>query len=558
MLNIVLEIAIACAVLMLMALVVLGWGRLSQRILLPKKVGAGIAGDAMVNEIAANGWFGIAALIIMLGVTHLFMPIDGKASLVIVVIGLMGWLLVPPKTGIRITKLNLVIGIVIIILLIAKAMHVPDHPDSGLYHLDSIHWITSYAIVPGLGNLHGRLAFNQSYFLLAALANAGGYYDRGYAILNVLLTILSIVSIHHLLFSRDHGVRLASWGLLIGLLYHIAHPHFSSPAPDTAISFIQLGLVAYFIEWVNVSVERTGTNATTEQSLTLPLILSIGFIGITLKLSSLIYCLFIILITLSYSYYRQGKKSIPHLIILFYGIGGFIHIARSYITSGVPLYPSTFGAIKFDWSVPLDRVKHEADVVTAFARERVGPSESVLHGWEWLGAWWERIHLGPILLLWLITLSLIAGLFVHWRRISTWFIAVPWLASLVYWFVLAPDFRLFGALPTVGCALMLMIIGRLEIIKSLSLTKVQYIGIILIFIEVTGILIRRPPHFRGWEPYPQYTYQTKTLSSGLQGYYPLEVDDFCWVSPLPCLSTQTNKNVSLRVPPSLSHGFKVQ
>lgn len=39
------------------------------------------------------------------------------------------------------------------------------HYDSYLYHAQSIRWIEEYGVVPGLGNLHNRLAYNSSFFV---------------------------------------------------------------------------------------------------------------------------------------------------------------------------------------------------------------------------------------------------------------------------------------------------------------------------------------------------------------------------------------------------------
>src|SRR4029079_17401394 len=44
----------------------------------------------------------------------------------------------------------------------------PEYHDFGNYHLATIRWLTAQPIVPGLGNLHFRLGFNQSYFLYPA------------------------------------------------------------------------------------------------------------------------------------------------------------------------------------------------------------------------------------------------------------------------------------------------------------------------------------------------------------------------------------------------------
>ena len=43
------------------------------------------------------------------------------------------------------------------------------HYDTSLYHAQSIRWIEEYGVIPGLGNLHSRLAYNSASFCLSAL-----------------------------------------------------------------------------------------------------------------------------------------------------------------------------------------------------------------------------------------------------------------------------------------------------------------------------------------------------------------------------------------------------
>ena len=64
----------------------------------------------------------------------------------------------------------------------------PWHYDTGLYHLSAIQWAEAYRAVPGLGNLHYRLAYNSSHFLYGALwhAIAG---EQGFHFVNGLLLL---------------------------------------------------------------------------------------------------------------------------------------------------------------------------------------------------------------------------------------------------------------------------------------------------------------------------------------------------------------------------------
>jgi hypothetical protein len=73
-------------------------------------------------------------------------------------------------------------------------MLAPDNYDSGLYHLQSIRWDNTYPIVPGLGNLHERLAFNQSFFEFVAALNFQPYFGHGSALANSFLYLLGMAS----------------------------------------------------------------------------------------------------------------------------------------------------------------------------------------------------------------------------------------------------------------------------------------------------------------------------------------------------------------------------
>jgi hypothetical protein len=64
--------------------------------------------------------------------------------------------------------IKILIFIYFVLILFAAQLH-PTVSDTGLYHAQNIKWITNFKIVPGLGNLHGRFAFNNQSFLLEAL-----------------------------------------------------------------------------------------------------------------------------------------------------------------------------------------------------------------------------------------------------------------------------------------------------------------------------------------------------------------------------------------------------
>jgi hypothetical protein len=54
-----------------------------------------------------------------------------------------------------------------------RALGGPRNGDSGLYHVPTIVWHLATRLPPGLGNLAAPFAYNQSFFLWAALLDVG-------------------------------------------------------------------------------------------------------------------------------------------------------------------------------------------------------------------------------------------------------------------------------------------------------------------------------------------------------------------------------------------------
>ena len=72
------------------------------------------------------------------------------------------------------------------------------HVDTGLYHAQAIRWIEEYGVVPGLGNLHSRFAYNSAAFPLCAVYSmrwlGGSLFPEGMHAVQGFLALL--VGIH--------------------------------------------------------------------------------------------------------------------------------------------------------------------------------------------------------------------------------------------------------------------------------------------------------------------------------------------------------------------------
>ena len=118
-------------------------------------------------------WLGWAITLFLLQILNLFIAINIFSSVPFLMLGVIsaivffkneGWKQAASTSSWVYSVLLAVTTIWVAIL----SMSSPTIYDDGLYHFNSIRWLNEYPIVLGLGNLHSRLAFNQSFFAYVA------------------------------------------------------------------------------------------------------------------------------------------------------------------------------------------------------------------------------------------------------------------------------------------------------------------------------------------------------------------------------------------------------
>jgi len=140
-------------------------------------------------------------------------------------------------------------------LLLTHAAQPPIFPDAALYHAQFVRWLHAYPLVPGLGNLHGRLAFNSHTHLLTAFFSPAqppaGWpaFQQTAGSFGFLLLVLHHVrrAAHH---ARPGGRPGLSWfylGSLLLLLMSL-RPWLSSPLPDSLVAVLVLLLLGLLLE----------------------------------------------------------------------------------------------------------------------------------------------------------------------------------------------------------------------------------------------------------------------------------------------------------------------
>lgn len=519
-----------------------GWGRLVVRwVGLPRARAIG----------TLELWLGFASVVGLVELLHLVVPIDWRMSFALAMIGFAGFFTISRAAWklhvIVLARLvlahrwTIILVIMIVVIWCSRAMSSPTNYDSGLYHFSVIRWLNEYPIVPGLGNLHGRLAFNQSYFSFVALMNIAPIWNKGYAAAGVFLFLLTAVTVLELGLHRLRGgvavvvFLLISLGLYAKLL--------SSPTPDLAVVLLQ---VVIFLVLVKLVVDQEGP----DKAIMLhgAVLFLLCFAIVTVKLSAAIYALMSIII--AWPMLAKGfieNRMVAAKVLVICTVIGVTHVIRGYVLSGVPLYPSTFaGAWHLEWAMPIEAVKSEANWIYSWARRPGLPPEQVLGDWQWLGFWFEAIPVSRGLTLGFIILSILLNLYLTCRyraRCRTrepYVLYLPLVASVLFWFVTAPDWRFLGFIPGLLAIVSgWLVIRRLQEIglgclpSRLGLGKLSQgmaISILLVVLELARL---KGASLSGWQEIPSTLTQVKITDSGLHVHVPVTGDQ-CWNAPLPC------------------------
>lgn len=389
-------------------------------------------------------WIGWVCTLFGLQVWHCRRRIDAAALLATAAVGALGFAVngrapwAALARGVRSGWPLLVGAAVLVVWLSNRALGGPQNGDSGLYHIPTVRWLTQYPIVPGLGNLHGRLAFNQSYFLYVALLDVGPFTDRPAHLANGLLLAALFARVVLGLFRL---LRVRRPCRLADLFYALCLPpatilafniNLTSPSPDFPVFVLGLVLAGQLIALLDESFARMHVR------LWEIMLLAAG--GTTVKLSFAPLGWSVALVAAAACLRRAGRKigeenpgggavlhpprmipeqgscgvveggssasalppvrgamishtRNPHgawqataIAVVLAASGLLPWMLRGVILSGYPAYPNTFGGAPVEWRVPREAVIAEADFVNPWKALRAPWWRASLDV-RWLGTW---------------------------------------------------------------------------------------------------------------------------------------------------------------------------
>jgi len=520
-------------------------------------------------------WWGWAGAIVVLQLWHFALPVDWRAGLVIAIVGLVG-------LGIGILRRDhhrlpartiwyLAVGIVIAFWLSLHSTNQPGNCDSGLYHLNSVRWAKEYPIVPGLGNLHARLAFNQSYFLYVALLDVGPFAHKSHQLasgLLVLWTLLKSTSAVQVALRRER--RLQGWVIydlvmIVPILHYVVSSgNISSPSPDIAIFLMGNAMASELIRVL--AIGRIPDQWRQDSGVWLLILLAC--VGVTVKLSFAAVAAATCGVLLVHAWRTAGRSQAFRLVAGMLAVGAAVELpwmVRGCILSGYPLYPVAIGRLAVDWCVPRANINRSYSLIRMWAATWGDSIPSACVGtargyWLWLMAMLRTEKTTLVVPLAMAICSMVCGACLRRRRngirepgFGLLFFIVP-CVGVPYWFFTAPDPRFGGAIFWMlgGGA---MAFALVQVPRRYAAICLVLVSCLLFFHEIEIVDFIKP-----WEkdsgPVKTVAVVEKTTDSGLKVFVAPEKEaGRTWDSELPS-APFFSPYVSLRVPGDMARGFR--
>ena len=420
------------------------------------------------ETLFAAFFIGWGAALAALQIWHLLLPVN-----LIVLIGalvtslagwswkgrpVMAWLRARPTSQLAVMG-GLALGM--LYLLVNQALHSPASYDHGLYHLPMVRWLQAYPIVPGLGNLHHRLAFNNASFLVVAMMDTGPLrgliYYTATTVLYAALGLRCLLGAYRVAQGApDARNQLYALLLPVTLWYGTRGEYeYAGYATDSVVFVLQAVLAAELLHAFHMARESAPQP---DRKAHTALLLFLSAVGLAVKMSFIVYGIGVILAAL-WAWWagarltRQELRADLGWMASLFALVLLPWLARHALLSGYLLYPSTALSLPVLWKIPPDMAAPVADGIQTWARTAgifpAGQPFAVWFDW-WLGIqsfeFKETWIYSALLLALVLVLRIAARRAVPGER-GLWAVLAITIAGLAFWFYAAPASRFAAALP---------------------------------------------------------------------------------------------------------------
>ncbi|BDG06198.1 LIC_10190 family membrane protein [Anaeromyxobacter oryzae] len=493
-------------------------------------------GDAGLRR-SVSGVLGLGVLAALGILLHFVVPLAPVVSACAWVLGLSlfwwrrAWLLEGLS---RVELLGTVAAVLACLLLMQSPTR---HYDAGLYWLQTVKWIGERRIEIGLANLHGRLAFNGTWFVLSAMLEHPLAAGRSAFFVTILPIAFAsagaVVAMQRLV----DGDRTFANLVLAALVIPIAHATegLGAQASDHALTiFIPLALAL----WAR-ALEPAREFAAEAYPAAL---LSIFAATIKISAAPLVVGGALIVLARRASVGRRWLAGMGAAI----GVAVVPWIVRSFLLSGCAVYPVAATCVDaLPWAVRRSDVRTLARWIYSWARRPGLSPDQVLGNWAWVEPWTARVlerpdHRALAVLIALGLATAVAS--ARWASrafVVTFGIA---LGGVAFWFLSAPDARFaFGFLFSVALLPLAFALSRGPILSDAATRGALCVALVwcgVYALQTTGVYDRAVNRtwqlpVAAWPDLPTAVATRKVAESGYEVTVPVAGDQ-CWANPLPC------------------------
>ena len=411
---------------------------------------------------------GLMTVSVLASAANLFLPLGSVFAVLLFAGGVVIHWRLNPFRGLRFIPLSAwtwILTALITLAVLEISTHRPSVSDTALYHAQTIRWFEAYPVVPGLGNLHHRLAFNSSWLVLNAALSFSFLGLRSFHLVSGFFFL--IVQFFFLGGVIEFSEGKFSWSglfkvLAIPLSFYLFASVVSSPAYDMPVSLLTWVIVTLWLESTEDESKPNGRDA---------LIFLLSVYAVTIKLSAFPLLLFPALVFATRV--KANEKRFAGLLAISAITILILWMVRSVILSGYLVFPiSQLDFFSFDWKIPIARLPEIRDGIIGFARLPGRDWESVLtmSFSTWFPLWFENLTANQRVMFIFAGISpFILGLagLLNPSRVAPrpFFGFIVIYAGMIFWFFSAPDVR-FGYGYLAGILLFITSLGLFLLIRK--------------------------------------------------------------------------------------------
>lgn len=314
----------------------------------------------------------------------------------------------------------------------------PGQYDTALYHAQAIRWIEEYGVVPGLGNLHMRFAYNSAFMCLQALFSLEWLVGQSLHTMNGFLCLCALLYAFGTVRIPGKERWQTSDLLKCVTVVYVVKSRYSIASPGTDL-WAMILILYICIKWCEL------TESKEKETTPWCYVCLVGFYALTVKLSAaaiVVLVLYPLYLLIREKKFRSivGNGILAVLIVIPY-------LIRNVIISGYLIYPyAGIDLFSVDWKMNPGVLLEDSLDIKIWGRECVGIEEYQDTLFAWMPHWFMSQSMGYRILLMVGAVCAVAVLFMIGKQFARKKYAYTAILAagevcLIFWLMTAPLIR---------------------------------------------------------------------------------------------------------------------